>query len=189
MEIYVGVEQERFSLPMRLLAFRSSFFESYFIQADNPSRLDLPDDEPVTFAIIAQWMYQLPSLGAISASAASVYALYYMADRFFMKKLQDEVLKCIIDLYLITREGSPPFAPEAVSAIYRETKVGSPIRLFAVDALAYSFMNQGLDAVEMRPVFLEHPIMAADFIEAIRGICGAGEDYMTVRARHRRYNH
>lgn len=176
---------------MRLLAFRSSFFESYFIQADNPSRLDLPDDEPVTFAIIAQWMYQekLPSLGAISASAGSVYALYYMADRFFMKKLQDEVLKCIIDLYLITREGSPPFALEAVAAIYRETKVGSPIRLFAVDALAYSFMNQGLDAVEMRPVFLEHPIMAADFIEAIRGICGAGEDYMTVRARHRRYIH
>lgn len=112
-----------------------------------------------------------------------------MADKFFMKRLQDEVLTYIIDIYLITREDSSPFDPEAVAAIYRETTVGSPARLFAVDALAYSFLYQGLDAVEMRPVFLEHPILAADFIEAIKGIYVEGEDFMTTRAKHRRYHH
>lgn len=177
---------------MRLLSIRSPFFESYFSRAADPSRLDLPSDKPATFAIVAQWMYQekLPSLVSVLATtAASLYALYYMADKFLMKRLQDEVLTRIIDLYLITREGSSPFDPEAVAAIYRETKVGSPVRLFAVDALAYSFLYQGLDAVEMRPLFLEHPILAADFIEAIKGIHGEGEDFMTTRAKHRRYLH
>lgn len=196
-DIYVGAEQKHFSLPMRLLSQRSSFFKSYFSRAVDPCRLDLALAQPATFAIVAQWMYQgrlpllhinasrRPSLGGIR----DVVALYHMANRFCLTKLQDEILANMVENYLCLRE-EESIDPEEVFAIYRGTDDGSPLRVFAADALAYSFIHKNQDAAgHLQTLFIEFPDSATEFVEALRAIHIDGEDFLATRLFHARYLH
>ena len=182
---------------MKLLCKRSSFFRSYFSRAADPYRLDLPNGQPATFAVLAQWMYQekLPQLNGNSTTSPSfgevqdLLALYYMAFKFCLRGLQDDTLARIVDDHLKVREDNP-MDLEYILRIYRNTDPGSPLRLFAVDALAYSFLDRDLDASwDLRPLFLEFPDLAGDFVDAVREIHIGGQDFMATRAEHRRYVH
>ena len=113
-----------------------------------------------------------------------------MADKFDLKKLQDEMLAMIAESYISMRAVYTAFTPEAVGRICRGTSAGSPFRLFGADVLAYCHVHWGLDVMDLRNLFLEFPLFTADFIQAVEEVRAEDGDIGAARLRHsRRYVH
>lgn len=182
---------------MRLLSKRSPFFESYFSRAADPSHLDLPEDKPTTFAIVAQWVYseKSPLWHTISSKTPlanenhEVFALYRMANKFCLWQLQDQILASIVDNYVLYRDDSLLDLETLVQCCHG-TNSGSPLRLFAADALAWSFIDKNEEVkLRLKSLLIRFPDFATGFIEALGAIVVSDEDNMATRTQHDRYLH
>ena len=114
---------------------------------DQDARIEWSNHEPMTFAMLVQWMYQekLPSAeNLIGAEAVSSFrthiALYHLAVEIHSPTLQDEVMQQLRALYIKIRR-EDPIESAAIIEIYRVTDSKSLLRQFVCDAAAKAFLD------------------------------------------------
>ncbi len=174
-DVFVGPDKVKFTLPKSLACYHSPVlkrtFEGYFKEA-HEARLELPEDDPDTFAMLAQWIYQerLTSIENLSSEQAEKsfqdrLTLYYLAARYCMAKLQNDIIRQLASLYVVISKNKP-ISAETIIDVYKATDDGSPLRLLVCDAAAtyFSKSEYGLNVYK----------------EALSTACGFGVQFLTA---------
>lgn len=187
--IYVGRDKVRFTVPMNLACHLCPFFRKRFSDRAKEAEdaiLDLPEDDPETFAMLLQWIYQdgiapinLSEREEASSAMQTHLRLYLLASRFELPSLQNETMQHIRVLYELSRDHAPIDAP-LIFEIYRSEYKKPALCRFVCDAAAKEFLDCGkLEQNRYGDCLSSIPAFTLQFTDALHDYHDSRKDFIT----------
>ncbi|KAF4628130.1 hypothetical protein G7Y89_g10020 [Cudoniella acicularis] len=184
--IYVGSEEFLFRVHKKILCARIPYFDKMFnsgFKEGTELMAKLPEEEPVTFDLLVEWVYQsfpypIRKLEAVRNSEGDltpswdVIAFYALAGRMCLPNLQDLIMDACIRYHKSVKElPSVEFAERA----YLETGDDSRLSAYALSTIfyviahrdAYEFDN-GWSTDAIHTLFQDVPQFSYDYINHAR---------------------
>ncbi|KAI5197688.1 hypothetical protein E4T38_07876 [Aureobasidium subglaciale] len=139
-DIYVGPENNKWTLHEKLLCYRSKFFRNIFYSKENKNRqFGLPDEEDEPFRLFVGWLYSAHTPTPKEEKDLTVLLdLYLMAEKWEIRDLTLEVLKSVRNWY---KESNTYPALRRVQYIYANTDLESPMRQLLISSVARNLVT------------------------------------------------
>jgi len=184
--LYIGKSRAHIHAHKTILCRRVKYFDTMFnggFKEDEDNSVHFPEDDIESFDLLMEWIYtdRLRPLSIVGNDEAEKtvswdpIGLYILAHRFCLTKLSNRVM----DSYrLLHVESNTRPSRHAISRVYSNAPVGSPMRLYCVQFLGYfilKFQEEEVSSTsrmknnDIYDLLWQNEDLGKDFIALIRG--------------------
>jgi len=184
--LYIGKSRAHIHVHKTILCRRVEYFDTMFnggLKEENDNSVYFPEDDIESFDLLMEWIYtdtlRPLSIVADDETEKTVswdpIGLYILAYRLCITKLSNRVMDCYRLLHV---ESNTRPSRRAISRVYSNAPVGSPIRLYCVQFLGYfilKFQEEEISSTsrmknnDIYGLLWQNEDLGKDFITLIRG--------------------